>query len=198
MIYSHLIWVITSSTFLILWFMFFTIHRDFHIARTRHRLFLIRSELFNAALEGKIGFHEPAYRLVRETLNGMIRFTHNLSFLRLIAIVALNLYAHKRLFEHFDSEFQHAFDELTLDQRSMLLKFIEKAHTQILRHLMSVSIFWIIFKLASIIYSWMNMTRSTRQRAMRVRQWRRFDAEAAYGISFQDNGIDSMIPDLGQ
>lgn len=67
-----------------LWWMFFFLYRDYRIDRLRHRLFVIRNDLFLAASRGEIGFDHPAYLLTRKTLNGTIRFAHQLSLTRLL------------------------------------------------------------------------------------------------------------------
>lgn len=191
MIELQLTIVIFSVIFVVLWIMFFTIHRNYHVALSRQRLFVIRAHLFNAALEGKIRFDDPAYQLVRQALNGMIRFTHNLSFFRWFAIVILNRYVHKNLLEHFNGQFNHALEKLTNDQKHLLLRALADAHWQIVRHLMSVSLFWILFKPVSIALRLVRKTQSARHWAMkgpkRTEQWRRFDAEATYN-SHEENG----------
>lgn len=196
MIESQLRIVIIGMIFVVLWIMFFTIHRNYHVALTRQRLFVIRARLFNAALEGKISFDDPAYNLVRQALNGMIRFTHNLSFLRWFAIVILNRYVHKDLLAHFNIQFNQALEKLTNEQKQLLLSALADAHWQILRHLMSVSLLWVLFKPASIILSMVHKTRSARRWAMkgpkRTEQWRRFDAEATYN-SYDENGDCGLL-----
>lgn len=186
--------IIVSAVFLVLWVMFFTIHRSYHVARTRQNLFGIRANLFNAALEGKIAFDEPAYQLVRQALNGMIRFTHNLSFLRWLAIVIFNRYVRKDMTGLFNTKFEQALEKLTIDQKQLLLRALADAHLLIMRHLMSVSIFWVIFKPLSILLNISNMTTSARRWAMkgpkRTEQWRRFDAEATYNSSCEENEGD--------
>ncbi len=163
MLELHIKTIIISTVFLVLWIMFFTLHRSFHIARTRQRLFGTRASLFNAALEGKIGFDEPAYRQVRQVLNGIIRFTHNLSFFRMLAIVIFNQYVHKDLLGHFNSQLEKALDKLTLEQKELLLNSLDEAHLQIVRHLMSVSLLWPIFKLLSVIFKIADMTKGARK-----------------------------------
>ncbi len=188
--------VIVSLIFIVLWVMFFTLHRKYHVALTRQKLFVIRANLFNAALEGKLKFDDPAYELVRQALNGMIRFTHNLSFLRWFAIVIVNRYVHKNLVEHFNEQFSRSLESLTIDQKQLLLRALADAHLQIFRHLMSVSLLWVVFKPLSIVLSLGHQTARARHWAMsgptRKAQWRRFDAEATYN-SFNENGDCDLL-----
>ena len=50
----------------------------------RQSMFVIRDELFDFALAGRIGFDDPAYRLLRHEMNGFIRYAHQLTFFRLV------------------------------------------------------------------------------------------------------------------
>jgi hypothetical protein len=52
----------------------------------RQEIFELRDELFDYAAEGNIRFGDPAYRLLRQSLNGYIRYAHKLTFFRLCMI----------------------------------------------------------------------------------------------------------------
>lgn len=49
----------------------------------RQKMFELRDELFDFAAAGKIGFNDPAYRLLRQLMNGFIRYAHRLTFFSL-------------------------------------------------------------------------------------------------------------------
>jgi len=46
----------------------------------RQEMFAVRDEFFDYAASGKIGFNHPAYRLLRQSMNGFIRYGHRLTF----------------------------------------------------------------------------------------------------------------------
>jgi len=50
--------------------------------RFRQEMFAIRDELFDYGASGKIRFNDPAYRLLRQLMNGFIRYAHQLTFFR--------------------------------------------------------------------------------------------------------------------
>ena len=54
----------------------------------RQDMFALRDEFFDYAASGKIGFNDPAYRLLRQSMNGFIRYGHNLTFFRTCMIAA--------------------------------------------------------------------------------------------------------------
>jgi hypothetical protein len=45
-------------------------------------MFSVRDELFDYAASGKISFNDPAYSLLRQLMNGFIRYGHQLTFFR--------------------------------------------------------------------------------------------------------------------
>jgi hypothetical protein len=45
----------------------------------RQDMFTLRDELFDFAADGNVSFEEPAYLLLRELMNGFIRYAHNLT-----------------------------------------------------------------------------------------------------------------------
>jgi hypothetical protein len=55
----------------------------------RQRMFAVRDDLFAYAASGKINFDDPAYRLLRQSMNGFLRYGHNLTFFRLCVTLVL-------------------------------------------------------------------------------------------------------------
>lgn len=45
----------------------------------RQQMFALRDELFDFAADGNISFEDPAYVLLRQLMNGFIRYAHNLT-----------------------------------------------------------------------------------------------------------------------
>ena len=66
------------------------LYRNFRVDRLRNNLFALRDDLFDFAVEANI-VNEPSYRQLRNIMNGMIRFSHRLSFVRLILAITLEL-----------------------------------------------------------------------------------------------------------
>ncbi len=48
----------------------------------RQQMFALRDELFDFAADGKIEFDDPTYSLLRQLMNGFIRYAHNLTLYR--------------------------------------------------------------------------------------------------------------------
>lgn len=80
--------VIYSSLGLVaLWFMIFVCWRQYTIDRFRQKLFDLRADLFDYALTGEVSFNAHEYIRLRNVLNSMIRFAHEVSFVRLAGAV---------------------------------------------------------------------------------------------------------------
>lgn len=68
----------------------------------RQRLFALRDELFDLAAAGRIEFDHPAYRLLRATLNGYIRFAHQLGLPPILVVAWLHGRSGARYQESFE------------------------------------------------------------------------------------------------
>ncbi len=53
----------------------------------RQDMFAVRDELFDYAATGNISFSDPAYNLLRQLMNGYIRYGHQLTFFRICMTV---------------------------------------------------------------------------------------------------------------
>jgi hypothetical protein len=67
---------------ILLWLLFFFGWRPYRIDNVREKLFQLRNELFLLAADGAISFDDPAYRMLRERLNAVIRFAHTITLTR--------------------------------------------------------------------------------------------------------------------
>jgi hypothetical protein len=67
----------------------------------RQNLFGLRDELFDYAASGRISFQHPAYRLLRQSMNGFIRYAHMISFYQ-ITMTIFTWKAMKRVEPKFD------------------------------------------------------------------------------------------------
>ncbi len=57
---------------------------SFQLDKFRQAMFVIRDELFDFAVMGGISFDHPSYKLLRQSMNGFIRYAHQLTFFRLV------------------------------------------------------------------------------------------------------------------
>ncbi len=93
----------------------------------RRRLFVLRDELFDYALAGNVAFNAPSYRFLRSRINGLLRFAHKTSLLRVLAI---KLFGDKALarqsIEHIVHEWMAAVAQLPTASQARLREFVRQ------------------------------------------------------------------------
>lgn len=104
--------VSTGIMLVFLWVLIFWCYRVYRIDLYRERMFALREELFVLALDGKIQFSDPAYELLRSTLNGFIRFGHQVSLIDYF-VVARSFT--RQLAQNPEESFSHRFDSAVAD-----------------------------------------------------------------------------------
>jgi len=93
----------------------------------RQEIFAIRDELFDYASSGSIAFSHPAYRLLRQSMNGFIRYGHQLSFYQFVMTwVAWKAREGNQSF-NWKTKWEAALDSLDEPTRKDLLTFHERA-----------------------------------------------------------------------
>src|SRR4030081_1087469 len=83
-----------TASFFALWFVL-RCWRDYKTDKLRQDIFNLRAELFDFAKEGGVAFNDPSYILFRSLLNSMIRFAHEISFVRLATTLLLERFRPK-------------------------------------------------------------------------------------------------------
>jgi hypothetical protein len=76
-------------------FVLFKFWSEARLDAFRQKVFALRDELFDFAADGHISFDDPAYRLLRQSMNGKIRYAHQLTFFRVnMTMIQVNLATH--------------------------------------------------------------------------------------------------------
>src|SRR6266436_8516805 len=70
-----------------MWVLYFICLREYKVDAFRQKLFAVRDELFDYARSGKIAFDDPGYTTLRNLMNALLRFTHRLTFARMIVLL---------------------------------------------------------------------------------------------------------------
>lgn len=114
---------------LLLWIAFDAGYRQYRIDVLRSRLLGLRSELFEAAKEGRLGIHgfrDPAYLRIRHGLNGFIRYGHQFTLFRLFVL----LWSSRRLLK----------SKHTRVSKEDLARIVREAEYAIVVHMISVNV----------------------------------------------------------
>lgn len=129
-------------------------YRKFRIDLLRFHLFGQRDYLFAAAARGEISFDSPAYRMTRQTINGMIRFAHEVSLWRVIILIASrNFWMHSDTRAEYAIEYQSAMKMLSIGERKVVLRAMSNSNFSLVSFLLHTSIltFPFVFLLKMVI-----------------------------------------------
>jgi len=113
--------------------------RHYRVDLLRQRLFEIRDHLFICAARGELSFESPAYKMTRQTLNGMIRFAHTFSLTR-IAIDRLLNQIYPLDVNMYDHMFADTLRQLDSTQKQIINDRHVEAHEALRAHLIATSI----------------------------------------------------------
>ena len=94
----------------------------------RQKVFALRDELFDFAAAEHISFDDPAYRLLRQSMNGIIRYAHQLTFFRVcMTAIQIDLAAQTPK-DSWSENWQKALEKLGNDDtRKKLTAFHDRA-----------------------------------------------------------------------
>ncbi len=116
----------------------FWLYEEYRVERFRHKLFVLRDELFDSASTGKLQFDDQAYELLRTSLNGFIRYAHTLSLLQFIfLLISPNTKELKQKIKRndFADALLQSTQQYSKEQRAIVNKVLEKMHRLIVIHI---------------------------------------------------------------
>lgn len=184
-----------------IWWLYAFVYREYKIDESRQQLFAIRDELFDKATAGIISFDDEAYGLTRNTLNGLIRFTHELSVIRLIVMSWVCRDFDEEYAERFCNRLNNAFEKLTDEQREIYQMAFINAHWVLNMHLAHTNpVFTITFLpfhavlfLLKMIRHFKNGYKNTvahvHQLSISKDWWKKIDARANFIAHYHHNNF---------
>jgi hypothetical protein len=172
--------------FACLWVLCYWLFRRYRRDVFRYKLFVIRDALFDAAADGLIPFDHPAYGMMRQYLNGLIRFAHRLNTTTLLFFILLSLFTktHENM-PRFSVKLLAACQTLpTETARTKILSVYACVHYYVFAYVTFTSpIFLPLFLVALTISTVRNLTRYG---AIRFRKATEEFARTAPGIELVD------------
>ena len=144
--------VLTAIQVTLLVLILVLLHR-YRIDLLRHRLFVLRDELFDYALENDVSFQAPAYVRLRRSINSMLRFAHRIDFTRfLLLLVASNKLRWTGMLEEYDYQWRDALAQLGREEhRNRIVDIRERALFEVSKHMALGSVPW-IFVLSKVAF----------------------------------------------
>ncbi len=135
-----------------IWWLYFIEHRGYLTDLTRQRLFKTRDKLFDQAAKGLVPIDSRAYKMTRTTLNGMIRFTHELSLLRFFIIVFSYLSKQdKAVIKKYEAEKADSLASLSKPAKKIIINTQVEMHLDIFSHLIRGSLILLTILMPIII-----------------------------------------------
>ena len=109
---------------LCLWFFLFFLYKELAVDIFRQQMFQLRDELFDAASNGLIEYNHPAYIVLRNTMNGFLRFGHRVSLFEVL-VTGLALGSdHFKIRKTFRQVWQEAEITLSSEQRKEMQRYL--------------------------------------------------------------------------
>lgn len=78
-------------------FVLFRALPTYRVDSFRQMMFCVRDELFDFAAQGNVSFNDPAYILLRQQMNALIRYGHQLTVFRMVMTYVINTASQKVL-----------------------------------------------------------------------------------------------------
>jgi hypothetical protein len=145
--------VVTQSAILLagVWIVLFWLWPAVRLDCFRQRMFEVRDELFDYAASGKIAFEHPAYRLLRQSMNGFIRYGHKVSFCQFIMTwLTWKAMEGSESFK-WEKKWQAALATLSNETRSDLLQFQQRSTAYVTERIVLGSPVLVLSLLISVI-----------------------------------------------
>jgi hypothetical protein len=128
----------------LLWYLYFFAYKDYVVDCTRHELFILRDELFDYANSGQISFDNETYKTTRRMINGVLRFTHDISLSNWAMISFFANEDSRNYQKQFANNFERNMKKLNSQQQTMIKETLYKTHFLIVKHLLKTSLLLVI------------------------------------------------------
>lgn len=131
---------LATTLLLVLWWLWAIEYRRYRVLVLKDALFKARDELFAAAVRGKLSFDDPAYRMTRILLNGMLRQAEDFSLPHFFGMTLTRFWWSDRKIERrFNDQFVRVRAHLTESGKAAVQVAIDQAHVAIVAHVLHIS-----------------------------------------------------------
>ena len=118
-----------------LWCLFFWLYRDFRLDVFRQELFALRDQLFDLALTPSLDFNHPAYGTLRRTINGFIRFGHDLTLSRVLFLLFFEDRRRIKTDDSFEDRWGRVVTNLPTPVLHEMEEIVRSMHKVVIKHL---------------------------------------------------------------
>jgi hypothetical protein len=123
----------------LVWLLVTSLYRDYRVDLFRDRMFALRERFFDEAADGCLSFDNPAYQLVRTTMNGFIRFGHRVSLTS--TLITYSRFGKQLTASHrsFHTRLDEALTGATETERRCVEKYVAEMNTLVFEQLILAS-----------------------------------------------------------
>ena len=138
--------LLTGINLALLYLIVFVLYPKYRVDALRHRLFVIRGDLFDFALANGLAFDAPAYVMLRSRINSMLRCAHKISIARcLVLSAAFRWFSWPEMIEDRDRRWQAALGKVAVpEHRRKIVELHEQVLLTVGRHTVLGSIYSIL------------------------------------------------------
>lgn len=137
---------------LLLVWLFFWLYRDYRLDLLRQRLFALRDELFDLVIDEKLPFDDPAYVLLRQTINGQIRSAHQYGFVEVLShFIATRKSRRSVAIVNYESKLQKHTSRLNREVREKMQAILDRAHLVLFEHIILTSSILMVTLITSVV-----------------------------------------------
>lgn len=182
-----------------LWGLLYFCWREYRWDRLRDKLFALRHRLFICAAQGRIQFDAPAYRVERDLINGMIRFTHKLTFGRLFLTgISHRLRPDQELIEPMN-QWRAEVDGLPRDTQQELRSIHDEMFRSVMKHMASGNpVLFLAFALLKTIRLLVQVaTNGTQQNLSVLQAGRQLHLNLVEAQALEAQELESRYGELG-
>ena len=125
--------IVSIGSLALLWIFLFWLYPDYRIDSFRQSVFRLRDEFFDEAANGNIPFGK-GYGLLRSTMNGYIRFAHEINIIHLI--IGTFTYPRRSRETDFRNMFMNATSDLDSNELKLILSYKNRLNSIVLTHIL--------------------------------------------------------------
>jgi hypothetical protein len=159
---------------LIIWVLIFKLYKDYRLETFRDEMFELRDRMFDDAADGSLQFESDGYRLLRRTMNGFLRYGHNLNVVTIILTTrAQSRGAVTPEQSRFQGAWRSSLAALPSSEKDLLTTYFERMNELVIRHFLIFSpellccavLFW---PFAMLLYAAFKLSEFCRSSATRL------------------------------
>lgn len=114
----------------------FRLYRDDSVDRFRQDLFALRDEMFDFAASGGVEFRHPAYRMLRLTMNGFVRWADRLNLLQIVLFLLASSREDRRTEDRFQATWTRSLLELDGAAQARMNEYRDRMHRILVKYLL--------------------------------------------------------------